>query len=126
MKIIRLILLLVAAVLAVAFAISNRAPVTIDLHPLPFALEMPVFLPVLGSLAAGVLLGGFYYWISAGRWKWRARSDERKIETLERKLADGGDAKSSPGSPPAPLTGGTALPHPARQPARVRAAISDD
>jgi uncharacterized integral membrane protein len=79
---------LVVLVIVVAFAVANRGPVTISLYPLPFIQEVPAFLPILGAFAAGILLGGFYYWLSASRWRWRARADERRIETLERKMSD--------------------------------------
>ena len=54
------------AVAAVLFAVMNRAPVTIDLWPMPWRIEAPAFLILLGSLAVGLLIGLLLSWLTGG------------------------------------------------------------
>ena len=56
---------LVATVLAL-FAVSNRAAVSLGLWPLPFILELPLYLVILAALLIGFGAGAFAAWV-AGR-----------------------------------------------------------
>lgn len=88
------------ALAVVVFALANRQPVTIDLWPLPFAVDLPVYLAVLGALALGLLVGGSVQRVSgAGR---RRRASARLR----------GRSKAGPGAAPAdaPRTARTLLP----------------
>ena len=80
------------ALIAVAFSISNRLPVTLELWPFPFIYEVPVYIAVLGGGAIGFLMGGFIAWVSgaAARAQARsqARSQTRRAENAERELAE--------------------------------------
>jgi len=71
------------AVAAVLFAVMNRAPVVIDLWPLPWRIEAPTFLILLGSLAFGLLIGLFLAWLTGGtrRWRMREYSGLNRIES---------------------------------------------
>lgn len=46
------------ALLAVCFALANRHAVRLEFWPLPFALDVDVYLIVLAPLALGLLMGG--------------------------------------------------------------------
>ena len=46
-----------AALVVVDFAVANRQPLTLELWPLPWSLEAPAFLAVLGALGAGLVIG---------------------------------------------------------------------
>ncbi|MEZ5648750.1 MAG: LapA family protein [Alphaproteobacteria bacterium] len=95
------------AVIAVLFAISNRAPVVFALWPLPFELEAPRFLPVLIAAGIGFLVGGFTAWLGGAhnRRRARVRSAEaaearREVLQLSQKLVElqqtrSGEAQSS-------------------------------
>ena len=79
--ILRLIGLLAIVALAV-FAVSNRAPMTIDLWPFP-AVVLPTYLAILGALLIGYLSGGAASWATAGKWRRRAREATRRAKALE-------------------------------------------
>lgn len=82
MRLLSRLLFLVVAVVVVAFAIANRAPVGIDLWPLPFRVSLPLYWLVLGALALGVVVGGSASWWAGGRWRRRARAGERRAAAL--------------------------------------------
>lgn len=53
--------------MVVLFALSNRELVTLALWPLPFVLDLPVYLAVLVPAAIGFVIGGSVAWSSAAR-----------------------------------------------------------
>ena len=66
--------MLPVAILVVAFAMANRATVSVDLWPLDYAIETPVFALVLISATTGLVLGGVVSWISATGRRRQARA----------------------------------------------------
>lgn len=68
----------------VAFAVANRGAVKLSLLPLPFEIELPLYLVALGALLAGLLAGGLIAWLSAGRLRRRARQSAREAEAASR------------------------------------------
>jgi putative membrane protein len=80
-----LFVLVVAAALAL-FAASNRESVTLGLWPLPFLIELPLYLLVLTALVLGFIFGQFTAWVAAGRWRREVRRRGRYIAALEREL----------------------------------------
>lgn len=72
----------------VAFATSNRAPVTLDLWPFPFAIEPPAYAAVFGATFIGFLAGAAYAWIWAAKKRRRARADGHRTKFLERENED--------------------------------------
>ena len=81
----------VATVLAL-FAVSNRAAVTLGLWPLPFELDLPLYLAILFALLAGFISGAMSAWIAGRRRRLENRVRGRRIAALERELA----AKEAP------------------------------
>jgi uncharacterized integral membrane protein len=73
-------------ILAAIFALSNRSMVTLDLWPLPFDLDLPLYLVVLGPLAIGLVGGASLAWAAAVPARRRARDTRRRAESLERQL----------------------------------------
>ena len=67
-KLISWIILAPLAIAVVAFSVSNRTPVTVEVWPLPFTWELPLFLVVL----AGTFVGFVIATHGSGRWdcKW--------------------------------------------------------
>lgn len=83
----RLFLGIVIAIVAI-FAVANRAPTKIDLSPLPFVPELPLFVVILGAMAVGLVIGaGLSSW-SRQKLKWQARTQRKRAEALEKADAD--------------------------------------
>ena len=81
------------ALAAVSFSVVNREPVTLDLWPLPYTAETPVFLIILPGVFAGFVWGGLVAWISALRGRRRAIAErmagaESEVERLKDRLRE--------------------------------------
>jgi uncharacterized integral membrane protein len=81
-----LVLILVALVL-IAFAVANRQVVTVSLDPFDQAnpalvLAQPMYLFAFGLVIAGVVLGGSAAWLRQARWRARARRAEAELAAL--------------------------------------------
>jgi lipopolysaccharide assembly protein A len=89
MKFLWWIVLALAALLLILFAVSNRESVSIGLWPLlpAAALEMPLYLLVLGVLSVGFVAGQLVTWIGGWRWRREARRARERIAVLESELA---------------------------------------
>jgi uncharacterized integral membrane protein len=70
------------ALLAISFAITNRAGVELGLWPLPFRVQAPLYVLVLGALAFGFLFGGLVAWLAQMHWRRTARQQRRRLEQL--------------------------------------------
>ncbi len=110
MRLLSWLIALPFAAAAIVFAVSNLHPVHLELWPLPFALDLPVYIAVLGPLALGMIAGGFIVWLAGGRHRRLARQNRRRAEQLERQL----EALRQPVPQPTPsaVVPGTALPQP--------------
>jgi uncharacterized integral membrane protein len=98
-----IVVALVATVLAL-FAASNRESVTLALWPLPFVLELPLYLATLAGLLIGFIAGVVAAWIAGRKRRREARLRARRIAVLERELAAReAQLPSSGESAPAPL-----------------------
>lgn len=86
MRVLAWLIGLPVAVLAIVFAVVNRALVTVDLWPLPWTIDLPLFLMVLGALGLGLAIGGVIGWLSAGRARSRARAESRRADRLENRV----------------------------------------
>lgn len=89
------LLFLPFALVVVIFAVSNRAPITVDFWPLPFKQETPLYLLSLGTLAFGFFFGALLTWLSVAKWRVIAMSRkkdtdyaEAEIERLHQKLKE--------------------------------------
>jgi lipopolysaccharide assembly protein A len=72
-------LLLIAAF----FAIANRESVAVSLWPLADAVNVPLFIAIVGPLYLGFLLGAGAAWIAGGRARSRAREAARRVAALD-------------------------------------------
>lgn len=77
----------VIAVAAIVFAIRNNAEQSVDLWPLPFIVELPLYALVLLAIAVGFVFGTALTWISEGKWRRLARRRKRQIAALDREIA---------------------------------------
>ncbi|ODA67786.1 hypothetical protein A7A08_00950 [Methyloligella halotolerans] len=80
------LIVLPLAIILIALAVANRAPVDLVLDPFAgrFVVQIPLFLLIFGSLGLGLLIGGFATWISQGKWRKTARSRRREAYDLRR------------------------------------------
>ncbi len=71
------------AVAAVLFAATNHDAVQVGLWPLPWTVELPLYLLALGPLAAGLLAGLALGWIAAAPARKAVRTEKRRARFLE-------------------------------------------
>ena len=87
MKLVFWILVAFVAVLLALFAVSNRLSVALGLWPLPFVIELPLYLAILGALLIGFIGGVLTAWIAGRHRRRENRQRGRRIAVLERELA---------------------------------------
>ena len=78
------ILIIPLGAAVVAFTVSNRGRVLIDLWPAPISLEIPIFAAVFVAAFGGFLLGGVISFISASRRRSLNRQLARTLENAKR------------------------------------------
>lgn len=81
------LVLVPVALVIVLFCIANRQVVRVSLDPLSrdaplLSYDLPVFVIVLGALAAGILIGGTASWLAQGKYRKAARLNRREAERL--------------------------------------------
>jgi putative membrane protein len=74
-------------VLCVVFAIANRKPTLVSLHPLPWEIEIPLFLFAMLCLIVGFLWGSMQGVFSRLRAHQLHRKEHHRITALETELA---------------------------------------
>jgi len=77
---------LIGAAVLIPFALSNREPISLGLWPLPFFVDLPLYLLVLSLLLAGFVIGAAATWIGGRRKRRELRRGRRRVEALEREL----------------------------------------
>jgi uncharacterized integral membrane protein len=77
--------------LVVLFSVSNLDQVPLHLWPLPFDLNIAIWLMSLIELFVGFLLGAIVTWMSDGRRRRNARMLARRVKDLEQQLAEARD-----------------------------------
>lgn len=76
----------VLGLIVIAFSVHNLGTVAVNLWPLPYTADWPLFLVVLLSIAIGLLAGLFVAWFAGSRTRRLARARRREVKSLERKL----------------------------------------
>ena len=99
------------ALAIIVFAVNNGRVIAIDVWPLPYSPEVPVFAIGLVGLFAGFLFGGIVAWLRAGKTRQRNRdlyrrleSDQRDKAALLHKIKKMEDAERRAAIPPPPPT----------------------
>ncbi len=107
MKFIFWIVLFAIAVVVVAFSVTNRDVVTVDLWPSPYSVDLPVFGVAVVGIFIGFIWGGIISWVYGGKTRQRVRnmyrraeSDKREIAILSQKVAKLDGAKKVPAIAP--------------------------
>ncbi|MGB0695821.1 MAG: lipopolysaccharide assembly protein LapA domain-containing protein [Rhodospirillaceae bacterium] len=77
---------LVVALVAAAFATSNRDLVTVAFWPTPFELTLPMYLYALAPLGIGLFLGSLLMMLGRARQAIRLRDRELEIRGLRAEL----------------------------------------
>jgi lipopolysaccharide assembly protein A len=78
---------IIAAVVLGCFAVANRQAASLALWPLPYVVELPLYLLVFGVLLVGFIVGVLAAWLGARQRRRELRRRGRQIEALERELA---------------------------------------
>jgi len=86
MKILFWIFVLLVALVLALFAVSNRESVALGLWPVPFLVEIPLYVAMLAALSVGFVLGELAAWISGRRRRREARRRRRQLASLEGEL----------------------------------------
>ena len=86
MKAVYWALTLLAVILLIPFAVSNRAPVSLGFWPLPFLVALPLYLLVLSLLLLGFVIGAAAAWLAGRHVRRELRRRRRRVEALEREL----------------------------------------
>ena len=85
--------------LSIWLALANRVPVRFSLMPLPFEIELPLYLLLFAALIVGMGMGSFVAWQAGLR---RARRAARKkplprpaVETITSREPSRGEAEAA-------------------------------
>ena len=80
-------IILACAILLMLFAVSNRETVSLALWPLPFLVDLPLYLLFFLSLLVGAVIGASAARIAGRGTRHELRRHRRRSEALERELA---------------------------------------
>ena len=80
-------IILAGAILLILFAVSNRETVSLELWPLPFLVDLPLYLLFFLSLLVGAVIGASAARIVGRGTRRELRRHRRRSEALERELA---------------------------------------
>lgn len=104
MRIVYRAVFLIVAIFLILFAVSNRESVSVGLWPLPFLVDVPLYLVCFLSLVIGALIGSGATWIARAGNRRELRARRRRIEALERELTTTQSRLNENAAPNAPLT----------------------
>lgn len=93
------------ALVAITFSVNNRHAVKADLWPLPYAVDLPVYVAVLVPLALGLVIGGVLAWAAGGRARSVARQERRRARELQEQVEVLRQAPANDPNRPLLLTG---------------------
>ena len=86
-KAIAALVLIPLAIVIVLLAVANRQAVTISLDPFlseprVLAVSQPLFIVILFTLTAGVVIGGVASWLRQSKWRRTARRAQAEVRAL--------------------------------------------
>ena len=92
-NLLKALILVPIAVIAITFAVANRQMATISLDPFnptapALALNAPLFLIILSMVMLGVLIGGIATWLTQGHARIAARHGKAESERLRREVQE--------------------------------------
>ncbi|MBO6826677.1 MAG: LapA family protein [Sneathiella sp.] len=69
--------------IVVTLSIGNREAVTFSLFPLPFVMDIPLFILILAGAFLGVLLGSLRTWMADGKARRENRHHKQEVLRLK-------------------------------------------
>ncbi|WP_134679905.1 lipopolysaccharide assembly protein LapA domain-containing protein [Paracoccus ravus] len=96
MRLIRLCLVFVLALVLILVAVANRAPITVNLVPESlsrftqgqWSMTMPAFLALFLAMVFGLILGLVWEWLREHGLRAEAKARARELARLEREMGD--------------------------------------
>ncbi|MBB3997777.1 lipopolysaccharide assembly protein LapA domain-containing protein [Aureimonas pseudogalii] len=89
-KIVSFIVLVPLAILLVVFCVANREDISVSLDPIgtlpQLAFQAPLFVLLIGSLIAGLLLGGLGTWMTQSHYRAKSARRRREVENLRHEV----------------------------------------
>lgn len=100
-RIVLVVVLVPLAVVIVALAVANRAPVAFTIDPFnpgspALTVHWPLFVYLFAATALGLIVGGLVTWVRQGRYRRMARERGREAAQLRRGAAGSGPAPQLP------------------------------
>ncbi|MCS6622486.1 LapA family protein [Roseibacterium beibuensis] len=94
MRYMKYLFLIVVAIGLVVLAMANRDPVSLTILPselalwtgVDYAIELPLFLVILGGFVTGALVGFIWEWLREHRHRAAAATNKREARKLEREV----------------------------------------
>lgn len=87
MKLFSWIFIAALALVVIILSIGNKAAVAFSLYPLPFEMELPLYILILTGAFIGVLLGSLRTWIADGKARKENRANKQEVLRLKAELA---------------------------------------
>jgi len=87
LRVLNTFLAVVVAVVVVLFAISNRAPVVVEVWPFPYQLQLGLYAVILLAVFIGFLAGLITAWLMGGKRRRELRALRREAKDLHASLA---------------------------------------
>jgi uncharacterized integral membrane protein len=94
LRYLKYLFLIVVALALVLMAMANRETVTLEVIPedlaawfgIQYAIEMPLFVVILGGVMLGILVGFVWEWLREHRQRAEAKTHKRTAQALEREV----------------------------------------
>ncbi len=90
-RLLEVLILLPLAVIGIALAVANRHAVTVSFDPFSAtaagAIEAPLFVILIAAIIVGVLLGGFFTWLSQGKHRRALRESRAEAARLRGQIS---------------------------------------
>ena len=106
MRFLRVFLGALLLLILIVFAVANKDAVTVSVEPLPFVIELPLYLLVFAvffvGLVFGVVIGRLNAW-SASRRRAEAEKQRQARQALQARPAATGAADTAQLPPPSPI-----------------------
>jgi uncharacterized integral membrane protein len=87
LRILNTLLAVIVAVLVVLFAVSNRAPVVVEVWPFPYQLELGLYALILLAVFIGFLAGMVTSWLTGGKRRRELKALRKETRDLQASLA---------------------------------------
>ncbi len=73
---------------SVIFSLYNPERYPVVFNPFKDAIELPLYVPVLGGVAFGFLFGAIMTWAAMGRLRSQCRAQQKEIKALQKQVSN--------------------------------------